>query len=292
MQWKSNLLIELKNGYLSELQKLYSVEESQQLLAILIKQLFGLSRSALASQAEYRISESEMLQLHFAVKRLLNYEPIQYVIGHADFMDIKLHVNEGVLIPRPETEELVQYIIDNEQQTNLEVLDVGTGSGCIGIALAKFLDHSMVTVVDISENALRTARKNAVSQELDMNYICMDFLEESQWKDMGSYDIIVSNPPYVRESEKSHMHANVLDYEPYNALFVPDENALVFYEAILGFSKLHLKTGGRIYFEINEKLGLEVQKILTNSHFTHIILHNDFHGKERYVSALKPDTEF
>ncbi|MCF6170146.1 MAG: peptide chain release factor N(5)-glutamine methyltransferase [Bacteroidales bacterium] len=287
MPWSTNKLPDLKQQYERELLVFYEKREAESLLAILIQHFFGLSRSALITKPDFRLSESEILKLHFAVKDLKKYRPVQYIVGEVEFFDLKIKVNETVLIPRPETEELVQLILDNEKKAGLHILDVGTGSGCIAIALAKNMMGVHLTAVDVSPTALEIAKENSTNNCLGVRFKEMDILNRNCWEEIGEYDLIVSNPPYVTENEKSLMKENVLNYEPHSALFVPDEAALIFYKAILGFASDHLTPGGKLYFEINEDRGKGLTGLLKKHKYKNIKVHKDIHGKDRFVSAEK-----
>ena len=285
MHWNSNKLVDLKKLYLDELLKIYDKDEAVAFTNILIRSFFGFSRSDLAVNPDLRLSESEMLKLHFAIKDLKKFKPIQYIIKKTDFLNTRIMVNESVLIPRPETEELVDLIIKNEKTSGLRVLDIGTGSGCIAIALKKSLEDAMVFGIDISTDALNLASKNAFVNEVLLHFLQLDILDPKPVPDFEELDIIVSNPPYVTLAEKALMKKNVLRYEPHEALFV-DDDPLLFYKAIVYFAVDHLKPKGRIYFEINEKYGKEVCDLLTRNRFKSE-LHKDIHGKDRFVSAIK-----
>lgn len=284
--WKSNKLSELKVVYLESLISLYARDEALQILNILINHYFGLSRTDQALDPEYKLTESEMLSLHFAVKKLKDNIPLQYVIGEADFLDMKLKVNGNVLIPRPETEELVNLIIDNEKDKKIRLLDIGSGSGCIAIALSKKLVDSDVYAMDISDGALEVAEINAIKNNASVQFVKDDILN-SKHKFENKFDIIVSNPPYVRNSEKQKMKPNVLDNEPHIALFVNDDDPLKYYRAILEFSKVNLKKGGRLYFEINEAFGKELIELVSDYFFKDVLLHQDINGRDRILTAEK-----
>ena len=290
MQWKTNKLIDLRNDYTEELIPIYGKEESEALLQILIKRYFKLSRTDLAINPDRRLSESEILRLHFAVKELKNHKPIQYILKHVDFLNTKILVNESVLIPRPETEELVQLIIQQEKNSDgLRILDIGTGSGCIAISLAKNLLNPSVTGVDVSEEALTTAKKNVFVNELMVAVKKFDILDPDGEETLGQFDIVVSNPPYVTREDKKLMKENVLKHEPHLALFVTENDPLLFYKAILYFADEGLKPRGRIYFEINELFGAAVKKLLTKNGYEKAHLYKDIFGKDRFVSGVKSD---
>jgi release factor glutamine methyltransferase len=286
MQWTTNKLADLKKRYAEALYPYYDHAEANTFLNILIKSFFGYSRTDLAVNPDIRLTESEMLKLHFAIKDLKKYKPIQYIIKKIDFLNTRIMVNESVLIPRPETEELVDLILKKETSSNLRILDIGTGSGCIAIALKKNLKNASVFGVDISKAALNLASKNAFINEVLLHFLDFNILDPKPVPDFNSLDIIVSNPPYVTRAEKSEMKENVLRYEPHEALFVEDD-PLLFYKAIHYFASDHLKTGGRIYLEINEKFGKEVALLFMRPHFKQCKIVKDIHGKDRFVFAVK-----
>lgn len=287
MQWSTNKLSDLKKLYAEELYPLYDKAEADTFVNILIKSFFGLSRTDLVVDPDYRLSESEMLKLHFAVKDLKKFKPIQYIIKKIDFLNTRIMVNESVLIPRPETEELAELIIKNEKQPGLRILDIGTGSGCIAIALSKNLDEASVFGIDISKEALNLAGKNAFINEVLLHFVQLNILDPKPFTDFENLDIIVSNPPYVTLAEKAAMKENVLRYEPHEALFVDNDDPLLFYKAILYFASDHLAPGGRIYFEINEKYGQQIVDLFERSSFEQVTLHKDIHGKDRFVRGIK-----
>lgn len=292
MKMSSNLVRDCRKYYASELEKIYGSDEANTLIMILLEHYFNIDRVKIAMNPELRLSESEMLTLHFAVKELLKNKPVQYIIGETEFCGMRFFVNENVLIPRPETEEMVNMIVSRRDKacfvrTGCDVLDIGTGSGCIAISLAKLLKDSAVTAVDVSEKALEVAKKNAEANEVNVNFIKDDILNP-QNRDLlnGQFDIIVSNPPYVCESEKSEMRANVLDYEPSTALFVSDNDPLVFYRKILEFAQKALKPNGEVWFEINEKFGNEMQDLCFDMGFNNIEIIKDFRDRDRILRAV------
>lgn len=259
--------------------------EAEQLMRILLEDLFGIDQKRLLMEPKLRIDELQYAQLENAVKRLLEGVPVQYVTGKAYFEGLLFHVDESVLIPRPETEELVQMVAaELPSDKPLRIWDIGTGSGCIAIALAKRFPLAKVIAFDISEAALETARQNALLNEVQVEFICDDVLNPQSeiWNE--PVDIVVSNPPYIRESEKATMERNVLDHEPHTALFVPDEDPLLFYRQILLLAKPRLTSGGAVWFEINEALGEEMIQLGQKMGFE-VTLHHDFLGKPR-ISLL------
>lgn len=233
------------------------------------------------------LSGKEKEQIHNIVERLMKYEPIQYIFGITDFYGFELEVNPSVLIPRPETEELVELILGDYAKKNVEIIDVGTGSGCIAITLRKLLKKSLVSALDVSEDALKVAKRNAVRNRAPITFYQRDILQPSATADSieDEFDVVVSNPPYVMEKEKAEMDRNVLDYEPAQALFVPDENPLLYYHNITRFAEQKLKKKGYLYFEINEQLGDEIVKYLRQMEFKNVELIQDLSGKDRFVKA-------
>ena len=288
MQWKTNKLVDLRDQYSKELVPIYGKGETDAMLTMLIKRYFNLSRSQLAMNRDQRLSESEILRLHFAVKELKNHRPIQYILKHVDFLNTRIVVDESVLIPRPETEELVEHIIEKEKANQgLRILDIGTGSGCIAIALAKNLKDSIVMGADTSAAALKTASKNIFVNEVMVHFEEFNILDPDNGKDPGEFDVIVSNPPYVTEEDKNLMKENVLKWEPHEALFVHGNDPLLFYKAILYFAGEHLVADGRIYLEINERYGEQVRALLKKNGYGGVVLHQDIFGKERFVGGVK-----
>jgi len=288
MKMSSNLVRDCRRHYSSELEKIYGSDEANALIMILLDHYFSIDRVKIAMEPELRLSESELLTLHFAVKELLKNKPIQYVLGETEFCGMKFFVEEGVLIPRPETEEMVRQLAVGHWPLAAKILDIGTGSGCVAISLAKLLKDSVVTAVDVSEKALEIAKKNAAENDADVRFVLDDILNPKNPELIDNqYDIIVSNPPYVCESEKSEMRANVLDYEPSSALFVSDSDPLIFYRKILEFAQKTLKPNGEIWFEINEKLGQEMQNLCLEKGFKNVEIIKDFRGKDRILKVCR-----
>lgn len=287
------LLKEIKTIYHNELDAIYPKEEVNSFFGLLIGHFLGLQRFVLALTPDIIITKKQELPLFESLAALKLQRPIQYIIGKAQFMEIDFIVNEDVLIPRPETEDLVRWIIESCGSDNslmdmaLEkrpsIIDIGTGSGCIAIALAKYLTSSKIYALDVSGKALEVARRNALENEVVIEFMEIDILN---WKPMGlKYDIIVSNPPYVRESEKKEMRKNVKDHEPNLALFVSNEDPLRFYKAIIGFAKRHLNKNGNLYLEINQYLGKETKALLEDHNFSEIELRKDIFGNDRMLRA-------
>lgn len=268
----------------AKLTTIYPQHEAQNIASILIEETTGYSKMRFLME-DIELDENQFIQLMSATKRLLQHEPLQHVLGKAWFYNLEFHVNSSVLIPRPETEELVQWIIENSK-TQQRLLDIGTGSGCIPITLSKHTNRCNISGFDISEKALIVAEKNNSSHAAEVHFRKCDIL---QWnKFVGSaekWDIIISNPPYIRESEAKQMQKNVLQNEPHIALFVPDNDALLFYYTIADFAKKHLNSGGYLFFEINEAYGSQTVKMLAEKGFTGIELRKDIHQKDRMIMA-------
>ncbi len=291
MNIRNNNLKQLKSVYVTDLSDLYGVDEAEQLMTILIEHLFEVSRYQLVMEPDIRLSESEIVKLHMAVKELKMLTPVQYITGRVEFMGHNYIVDPSVLIPRPETEELVHLILDNENGENLKILDVGTGSGCIAISLYLKMVNSIVVACDYNQKALDTAVLNSEVNGAEVDFKRLNILDKNskiEHKSVGQdFDIIVSNPPYVTSSERSKMNDNVLNYEPHDALFVPDEDPLIFYDAILHHADLWLKAGGRLYFEINENLGNETLHLIREKGYKQVRLFKDLFDKDRFIQATK-----
>lgn len=271
-----------KRHFIEVLADQFTLREAEQLMRILLEDLFGIDLTRQLMEPRLRIDELQYAQLENAVMQLLEGVPVQYVTGKAWFDGLLFQVDESVLIPRPETEELVQKIAENlPVDQPLRIWDVGTGSGCIAIALAKRFPHAKVLAFDVSEAALETARQNALFNEVQVELVCDDVLHPQSDLLQQPVDVVVSNPPYIRESEKAAMERNVLDHEPSQALFVPDDDPLLFYRQILTLAKPQLTAQGSVWFEINEALGEEMIQLGQEMGFE-VILHPDFLGKPRF----------
>lgn len=287
MKVASNLVKDIRNHYCEQLCSIYDKDESNVMILILLEHYFKIDRVKMALEPNLRLSESEMLKIHFAVKDLLKHKPIQYIIGKTEFCDLQFKVNENVLIPRPETAEMVRLIVNSRQPSAISnIIDIGTGSGCIAISLAKVFPHSQVYAMDISEKALTTAKENAINNNVNVTFIHDDILSLRDNIET-KFDIIVSNPPYVRELEKSEMRDNVLKWEPHNALFVSNDNPLIFYRSILELAKNHLNENGVIWFEINEFLGKEMISLCKEFGFSDVKIFKDFRDKDRFMKLKK-----
>ena len=275
----------IKSIFHKELSELYPKEEIDSFFYLMIEHHLNLERFILALQPNYVVSKSEEQDLFEGLSRLRKHEPIQYILGQTQFYGMRFNVNSSVLIPRPETEELVQWIIDTRRDSieDCNILDIGTGSGCIAISLAKNLPGSEVYAMEVSEKALVVARENGILNDVDVNFI------EANIKDSLSFnvlfDIIVSNPPYVRTSEQQLMKSNVIEYEPHIALFVANDDPLVFYRHIVEFAQKNLKENGLLFLEVNEHLASGTQKLLEDQKFSEIELRKDVFGKDRMIKA-------
>lgn len=273
---------------LAQLYELYDNREAANIADMAIEHVTGQRKIERIVYKDLPVNEAQQNKLEKIADELLNQRPVQYVLGEAWFMDMKLMVNENVLIPRPETEELVQWIIDDiikSSNKEVSVIDIGTGSGCIPIALKKKLPAINVSAIDVSEDTLHAAKLNSIELKAVIDFLHLDFLKEEEWKVLDKYDIIISNPPYIKQSEECAIRDNVLKYEPHLALFVPNEDALLFYKKIAKFCREHLKPEGSVYVEINEALGEEVVELFKKLGFTTVQLKKDMQGKDRMVKA-------
>jgi len=275
-------------SFKSTLLEIYPENEIKSIVELIFEHFFKFSKQDLFLKSQETIDKSAEAKLDEILIRLKNHEPIQYIIGQTYFYNCIFKLNSKVLIPRQETEELVDWIIsENKGFSNLKILDIGTGSGCISISLAKNIDKSNVTAFDISQSALKIAGENAILNNTIVNFIQKDILNPVKDKENQQFDIIVSNPPYVLFKEKAKMQRNVLDFEPGLALFVNDEDPLIFYKSIIKYSKMNLNQKGMLYFEINESYGNQVAQLLKENGFIDIIVKKDINGKNRMVSGKK-----
>ncbi len=285
MKFKISKISDIRGYYFGELSKIYPESEAGSFLDMIFMEYLSMTRIECQLNPCYQLSRSEMLKVNFAVKQLKNFIPIQYIFGKANFFGLDFFVNENVLIPRPETEELVQWIIDDYKGNGevLKILDIGTGSGCIAISLKKALPSAELWAVDVSAGALDVARENALSNQVEINLLQENILKRNDITRADYFDIIVSNPPYVRESEKQEISKNVKDHEPAQALFVDDDDPLVFYRQIATIAINSLKPAGKLFLEINQYLGVETVKLLQNSGFKDVVLRKDLNGNERMI---------
>ena len=290
------LLKNYKTIFLQALSSLYDEKEIESFFYLTLEKLHQKKRIDLALQPDLAMDETQLAQWETVLIELKNYKPIQYILGETEFYGLPFLVNENVLIPRPETEELVQLILVESQKSKVEsfkIIDIGTGSGCIPISLKKNLSSAEVFAFDVSKNALETAKKNALLNEVEINFILTDILQvddltklETRNSQLAtSFDIIVSNPPYVRNLEKAEINPNVLEFEPHLALFVEDNDALLFYRKITELAKNHLAENGKLYFEINQYLGKKTVALVESYGFKNVQLLKDIYGNDRMISA-------
>jgi len=276
---------EIETLFKQQLNNLYSNNEIISFFEIVLEYYIDFTKTDIFFKNNYIVKNPILDKIINVVERLSHNEPIQYILGTSDFYGLKFKVDKNVLIPRGETEELVDWILkENSDIVNAKILDIGTGSGCIAISIAANIKNALVDAIDISQDTLNIAKKNAIKNSCEINTILLDILnfEKSNY-DFHSYDIIVSNPPYVRELEKKMMHKNVIDFEPALALFVKNNNALIFYEKIAKFAKKQLKPNGKLYFEINEVFGNEVVQLLEHLGYKDIVLKKDLYRKDRML---------
>lgn len=252
---------------------------------ILATELLGIPQMTFYLKDDVALTPEQEQLLDNAIERLQKHEPIQYILGYSDFCGLRFKVTPATLIPRPETSELVEWIVQ-ESNGNERILDIGTGSGCIAVSLAKKMTGTTVEAWDISPEAIDVARSNSENNCAQVKFGIVDILDHKPGGKV--FDIIVSNPPYIRELEKSGMEANVLDWEPYTALFVPDSDPLLFYRTIAKQGLEMLSTGGKLYFEINREYGNETIEMLTSLGYTGIVLRKDFAENDRMIRAVKP----
>ncbi|MEI6141412.1 MAG: peptide chain release factor N(5)-glutamine methyltransferase [Mariniphaga sp.] len=267
------------------LSALYAKEELESITKLIYEKVLGLTRLQVYLNQHETISATNLVQIKEIIRRLAQFEPIQYILGETDFYGLKFIVNQDVLIPRPETEEIVEWIVKDYQNLDPQILDIGTGSGCIPVSLLKNLPEAYAEAWDISQEALEISKMNASLNQVDIGFFYADVLNSVFPEHQKLYDIIVSNPPYVAQSEQSQMLKNVTDYEPGLALFVPDSDPLVFYRLIADIAISRLKPDGNLYFEINERFGNEVVELLTIKGFSNVVLKKDINGKDRMVKA-------
>lgn len=285
----------------------YDENEAGNIASSVLENITGLNKSIRFVKKEEPLNVHQLHHLTEIHHRLLHNEPVQYALGEAHFYGLKLFVDKHVLIPRPETEELVDWIIKDvktsgkdvferkafeaDETTQLKILDVGTGSGCIALALKNSMPKAEVWACDVSDEALAVARRNGSELDIRVDFVGVDFLNEEQRKQLPTVDIIVSNPPYIPFRDKDAMHPNVIDYEPHTALFVPNDEALIFYQALADFGKHRLYANGSIYAEIHEDLAKEVMQVFEKENYK-VEFKKDMQGKDRMIKAVRPPSDF
>ncbi|MFH1004799.1 MAG: peptide chain release factor N(5)-glutamine methyltransferase [Bacteroidota bacterium] len=275
--------------FYKELKDYYPKGEIDTLIFLTLNDLLGMDRAKIELYEKKTVRREDAKKILSVINELKTHKPIQYILGETFFYGCKIKVNENVLIPRPETEELTDWIISDTQNSKPEtLLDIGTGSGCIAIALSKNFPHTNVFAIDISDESLLVAKANAIFNQTKIDFLQADIIALSQSTNspINNFDIIVSNPPYILSSEKKKMAKNVINYEPHLALFVNDDEPLLFYKAIANFAKKNLNKNGKLYLEINEALGSEVKKLLSEKGFKNVEVKKDMSGKERMVKGI------
>ena len=269
-----------------ELTGIYSKQEIESLIFLIFEKLKGYSRTQFLMAKDEILKVEELDEINQIVARIKTCEPIQYILGETEFYGLPFYTASGVLIPRPETEELVQWIIQENQLTEPVILDICTGTGCIAISLRKNIARSKVFACDISPVCIETTKRNAILNNADVSVFHCDILNNHSEINIPVLDVIVSNPPYVLMKEMKGMAKNVLDYEPELALFVPDDDPLIFYSRIAEFAVIHLNDGGSLYFEINEAFGNECSVMLREKGFSETEIKKDIHGKDRMIRTV------
>ncbi|KQC00925.1 peptide chain release factor N(5)-glutamine methyltransferase [Pedobacter sp. Hv1] len=287
----------LANRFKTALSSIYDEDEAHAIFLIAIAHVLHYSKGDYLLKKETILSVENTNKLEQILVQLATGRPIQYVLGEAYFYGLQFKVNESVLIPRPETEELVEWILSvcslqfAIEEPRVNILDIGTGSGCIAVALKKHLPIAQVLALDIAADSLAIAQENALFNHVDIEFILDDILSPQPTTLKLKPTIIVSNPPYIKEDEKEAMHTNVLVHEPHRALFVSNENPLVFYHAIADFALENLTANGLLFFEINEYLGKQTVDLLNHKGFNNIQLKKDMQGKDRMICCTKPEDE-
>ncbi|MEG2101894.1 MAG: peptide chain release factor N(5)-glutamine methyltransferase [Flavobacterium sp.] len=276
-----------RTQFIKELSPFYDAYEAESFFYLILEDKHKLRQIDLALNHDLTFSEADFIVWNSILEELKKEVPIQYLLGKTHFYGLEFEVNENVLIPRPETEELVEWVINEnkaiDKKKKIKILDIGTGSGCIAISLAKNLPNAEVYAIDVSKKALETAKRNAISNKVEIIFMLKNVLELEILK--SNYDIIVSNPPYVRNLEKEEIKKNVLDYEPHLALFVEDNDALIFYRKIADLAKKNLLENGQLYFEINQYLGKEMADLLEEMNFKSIELRKDIYDNDRMIKG-------
>lgn len=292
------LLKNYKTIFLEALSSLYDEKEVESFFYLTLEKLYQKKRIDLALQPDLAMDEVQFAQWENVLAELKVYKPIQYILGETEFYGLPFLVNKNVLIPRPETEELVELILVESRKSKVEslrILDIGTGSGCIPISLKKNLPSAEVFAIDVSSNALEVAQKNADINGVEVGFMLTDILQVQDLTKLQTpnfqlptfFDIIVSNPPYVRNLEKKEIKPNVLNYEPHLALFVEDDDALLFYRKITQLAKNHLAENGKLYFEINQYLGKETVALVESYGFKNVQLIKDIYGNDRMIESTR-----
>lgn len=281
-------ITEAYNHFIERLSAIYANREAANIAELVFEHYTGINRLKRITERELLLPRKAFDEIEQSLTKLLQHKPVQYVLGEAWFFGKKFYVDTAVLIPRPETEELVELVIHDRvnKQAEVSILDIGTGSGCIAVAIKSKLANAQITAIDISDEALKVARQNAINNNTIIHFEKADILNKKKQDTFNSFDIIVSNPPYIPLPEKTTMADNVLKYEPHLALFTPGDDPLLFYKAIADFGSEHLKAKGKIYVEIHEAFAEEVKAIFLK-YFSGVAILQDMMGKDRMVTAWK-----
>ncbi|MEX0980891.1 MAG: peptide chain release factor N(5)-glutamine methyltransferase [Bacteroidales bacterium] len=282
----SKTISEIRRFLVAQLSKLFSENEAASTTRLILEHV-GFNEYAILKEPSVQINSKTQSEITKIVYELKKNRPIQYILGQTSFMDLSFLVDEQVLIPRSETEELVSRILSKNKVGNPRIIDIGCGSGCIAIALAHYIPNSIVSAMDIDAGALRLAKKNALLNHVKVNFIHQSIFETETAPQEDPYDIIISNPPYVTPADKLSMLPNVTDYEPDLALYVPIDDPLVFYKEIIKFSKNRLSDSGEIWVEINENFGNETKQLFLDAGYKDAELLEDIHGKDRFIKIMK-----
>lgn len=277
------------NKIVDELSSIYSNKEAEAITLLLFEEYFNINKLDISIQRKNKfLTNIQKEKLNNVLSLLLNHVPIQQIIGKVQFYNCEIKVDSSVLIPRPETEELVMIFLEQNKKANPKILDIGTGSGCIAIAIKKNVPKAKVLALDVSNDAIKVAKKNSIKNNCKIIFYNTDILDIDKSNELDNdFDYIISNPPYVLLSEKPEMDRKVVDFEPHNALFVSNSEPLIFYKAIAEFASNHLKNNGQIYLEINERFGKEIMAVLANKNFQEIRLVKDINEKDRFIIAKK-----
>lgn len=281
---------QIYNDFRNKLKTIYDDREAENICDWLFENVTGLKKWERRQNQNSEFAETDSEKIKTYLEELLKHKPVQYVLHEAWFYKRKFYVNENVLIPRPETEELVEWIVSDFKKEKyskpIKIIDIGTGSGCIPVSLKKELPESSIAAIDVSDKALSVAKINAEELHAIINFFQIDFLNENEWKMLSQYDIIVSNPPYIPLNEKEILAKSVTDFEPGIALFVKNNDPFIFYKKIAGFAKSNLKESGKIYVEVHEEYAKEVGSIFESAGFL-VEIKNDIYGKQRMVKSTK-----
>jgi release factor glutamine methyltransferase len=277
---------ELYRNFLVQLQSVYDLTEATVITDWVFENVANIRKADLIKNPLQQIPAPVLKKLAAKQEELLQHKPVQYVMGNTSFYNMQFQVSDKVLIPRPETEEMTHLLINSYrfEQKQVSILDVGTGSGCIAIALKKNLPSAKVIALDVSDEALEIARINAITNKTNIQCTLFDFLDERRWPELMLFDVIVSNPPYIPLKEKNTLNKNVVDHEPHTALFVPDNNPLLFYEKIAKFGRDHLNYNGKIFVETHEDYTKDVAALFATT-YQQVLVKKDMFGKERIVIA-------